>query len=281
LDFIGAEAARTLWQRYGTRHEIVSRRLCATRKAGIVQMLTVVAAFPLRHHGTECDLTNCRIYQIHASPETEAMRSNPFLDLWQFLTELTHAPYAEGVFAYGFVVLFFGLLAAAAVIARANWREDPSQRTSVHLVTCVVRVLIGCMWFKACLSKLPLPASEGLRYWTEQMAQYAAFGLHRELVTSVYLPYLNIIGPIVFLAELSFAVSLILGFGVPFFGLLATLFSVHLWLGLYLQPGEWPWAYISLAVVHLQFIVSSAGRSLGLDALFHRHDVTGFARAFG
>jgi uncharacterized membrane protein YphA (DoxX/SURF4 family) len=209
------------------------------------------------------------------------MRTNPFLDTWLFIVSLTDVPYAEGAFKYIFVVLFLGLLAAAALIALANWRVDPTQRSRAHVAMCACRVLIGCMWFQGCLWKLPLPIADGFRYWTEQMAQYAAFGFHRALVTNVYLPYLNVINPLVFLVELSFAISLILGLAVPFFAVLATLFSLHLWLGLYQHPGEWPWSYIFLAVIHVQFVVCAAGRSLGLDAYLHRRDITGFARAFG
>jgi uncharacterized membrane protein YphA (DoxX/SURF4 family) len=207
------------------------------------------------------------------------MRTNPFLDVWAFIVELSNGP--DSPFKYAFVILFLGLLGAAAAIAVANWLEDPAQRTGAHVVICGCRVLVGCMWFQGCLWKLPLPVTDGFRHWTEQMAQYAAFGFHRALVTDVYLPYLSFISPIVFVAELSFAISLILGFGVRFFAVLAALFSLHLWLGLYLAPGEWPWSYVLLAVIHVQFVVSSAGRSLGLDTLLHRHDVTGFARAFG
>jgi hypothetical protein len=209
------------------------------------------------------------------------MRTNPFFDAWLFIVGLTDVPHTDGIFKHTFVILFLGLLGAAALIAFINWREDPAQRTGAHIAIGVSRVLIGCMWFQGCLWKLPLPIADGFRYWTEQMAQYAAFGFHRALVTDVYLPYLKIINPLVFLAELSFAISLILGLGVPVFALLAALFSLHLWLGLYLHPGEWPWSYIVLAVVHIQFVVCAAGRSLGLDAYLHRRDITGFARAFG
>jgi uncharacterized membrane protein YphA (DoxX/SURF4 family) len=209
------------------------------------------------------------------------MRTNPFLDAWLFIVGLTEVPHADGIFKYTLVILFLGLLGAAALIAFINWREDPAQHTGAHIAIGLSRVLIGCMWFQSSLWKLPLPIADGFRYWTEQMAQYAAFGFHRALVTDVYLPYLKIINPLVFLAELSFAISLILGLGVPVFALLAALFSLHLWLGLYLHPGEWPWSYIVLAVVHIQFVVCAAGRSLGLDAYLHRRDITGFARAFG
>lgn len=48
--------------------------------------------------------------------------------------------------------------------------------------------------------------------------------------------------PLVFFIELSFAVSLMLGFAVRFFALIATAYSLHLWHGLYLNPAEWPWS---------------------------------------
>ena len=198
------------------------------------------------------------------------MRTNPFLDAWLFIIGSTDDHEKLGTFGYVFVVLFLALLVASLWIAWANWREDATQRTGVHVTTWFCRVLIGCMWFQGCLWKLPLPISEGFQYWTGQMAENAAFEFHRTLVTSVYLPYLYIIQPIVFLAEISFATSLILGLGVRLFALLATAFALHLWLGLYLHPNEWPWNYIFLAVIMALFVAHAAGRSLGADALLRR-----------
>jgi len=87
----------------------------------------------------------------------------------------------------------------------------------------------------------------------------------------------------VFLAELTFAVSLILGFGVRLVSSLAIVFVLHLWLGIYApgNPAEWPWSYLFLAIVMLMFALDAAGRSLGLDAWLRRNvpvvrDGTGF-----
>jgi uncharacterized membrane protein YphA (DoxX/SURF4 family) len=123
------------------------------------------------------------------------------------------------------------------------------------------------------LWKLPLPASEGLRYWVEQMSERAAFAPHRELVRDVYLPHLDVLGPIIFLAELAFAVSLILGLGARLVSTLAIVYVLHLWLGIYrpASPAEWPWSYIFLAMVMLFFALYAAGRSLGLDAWLRRN----------
>jgi uncharacterized membrane protein YphA (DoxX/SURF4 family) len=104
------------------------------------------------------------------------------------------------------------------------------------------------------------------------MANRAAFAFHRELVRQVYIPYLYLFNPIIFLAELTFAVSLMLGLGVRLVSTLAIVFVLHLWLGIY-QPGnpaEWPWSYIFLAIVMFMFALDAAGRSLGLDAWLRR-----------
>jgi uncharacterized membrane protein YphA (DoxX/SURF4 family) len=211
------------------------------------------------------------------------MPRNPFTDIWQFLTGATSDQLNLGSWRYLLMALFLALVAASVTIAVRNWREDPTQRTGTHLGTWIARVLIGCMWFEAMIWKLPLPASAGLTYWTEQMGTRAAFELHREFVTGFLIPNLHLFGPLVFLAELTFAVSMILGLGVRFAGVIAIVFVLHLWIGIYLpgDPAEWSWSYIFLAMLMFLFALNAAGRSLGLDAWLRRHvpavrDGTGF-----
>jgi uncharacterized membrane protein YphA (DoxX/SURF4 family) len=201
------------------------------------------------------------------------MPKNPFTDVWQFLTGQTEDYLALGGWRFLVVALFFALVATSVVAAVRNWKEDPAQRTAVHAGTWVARVLIGCMWFEGMLWKLPLPVGSGLQFWTEQMATRAAFAFHRAFVTDVVLPNLRLLGPIVFLAELTFAASLILGLGVRLASSLAILFVLQLWLGIYIPgaPAEWSWSYIFLVLVLFLFVLHGAGRSLGLDAWLRRH----------
>ena len=198
------------------------------------------------------------------------MRTNPFYDTWLFLIGSTDDHQKLGAFKHSIVALFLLLIVASAWIAWTNWRDDPAQRNGRDLTMGVCRVLIGGMWFQGCLWKLPFPMSGGFQYWTGEMAEHAAFAFHRALVTDVYLPYLVVIQPLVFLAELAFGASLILGFGVRLFAFLALFHTLHLWLGLYRHPQEWPWEFIFLAVVMVLFVVDAAGRSLGADALLRR-----------
>jgi len=200
------------------------------------------------------------------------MPKNPITDIWQFLTAATPDHLELGSWRFVLGVLFATLLLASVVVGWRNWSTDPEQRTGRHFGTWLVRTLIGCMWFEGMLWKLPLPASPGLQYWTEQMVSRAAFDLHRELVRDVLLPHLGLIGPFVFLAELTFATSMMLGIGVRLIGALAILFVANLWLGIYRpgDPAEWPWSYVFLMMLMFLFSLYSAGRSLGLDALLRR-----------
>ena len=197
---------------------------------------------------------------------------NPLSDIWDFLIANTDDHNALGHWKYLLLVLFWALIIVGIAVAVRNWRADPSQRSGRNVAIMGLRLLIGGMWFQGMLWKLPLPVGGGLRFWTEQMATRAAFELHREFVTGVLLPYLHLFGPLVFLAELSFAVSLILGFAVRFAGVLAILFVLHLWLGIYRpgDPAEWTWSYLFLAFLMFFMVLDRAGRSLGVDALLHR-----------
>ena len=201
------------------------------------------------------------------------MPENPFTDAWQFLTAATGDYMALGYWRFLILALFWGLFVAGIVIAVINWSEDPKQRSGYHIGLWAVRVLIGCMWFQGMLWKLPLPLSDGLQYWTQQEATRAAFAFHREFVKEFLLPHLTLFGPIVFLAELTFATSMILGVAVRVVGILSVLFVAQLWLGIYLpgDPAEWPWSYMFLMMLMFLFSLLAAGRSLGLDAWLRRN----------
>ena len=201
------------------------------------------------------------------------MPKNPFTDAWQFLTATTGDYMALGGWRFLILALFWALFLGSVAIAIRNWNEDPEQRSARHIGIWIVRVLIGCMWFEGMLWKLPLPASDGLSYWTTQMGTRAAFEFHRNFVTGFLLPNLYLFGPVVFLAELTFAASMILGFAVRIISVLAIAFVLNLWLGIYLpgNPAEWPWSYIFLAMLMFLFSLNAAGRSLGLDAWLRRH----------
>ena len=198
------------------------------------------------------------------------MPTNPFSDVRHFLTATTNDYLHQGNWRYLILALFWALLLVSIAMAVRNWREDPTQRTARHLGIWLVRVLIGCMWFQGMLWKLPLPVSDGLQYWTEQESTSAAFEFHRTFLKDVVLPHMTIFGPIVFLAELVFAASMLLGLAVRLVSVLAFIYVLQLWLGLYGNASEWPWTYMFLALLMFLFALEGAGRSLGFDAWLRR-----------
>jgi uncharacterized membrane protein YphA (DoxX/SURF4 family) len=201
------------------------------------------------------------------------MPNNPINDAFLFFTGATDDYLALGPWRFLLVALYWALLLGGIYFAVRNWQEDPAQRTGTHLGTAIVRIMIGTMWFEGMLWKLPLPLSSGLAYWTQQEATRAAFEIHREFVTGFLLPNLRVLGPFVFLTELMFSVSLILGFAVRFVGVIGIFFVLQLWLGIYRpgDPAEWPWSYLFLASLMFLFSLYAAGRSLGLDAWLRRN----------
>ena len=204
------------------------------------------------------------------------MRTNPFYDAWLFLIGSTGEHQGSGV-GWLLTLLFLLLLVASIWIAIRNWQHDSAQQTKDHLAIWFVRVMIGAMWYQGSLWKLPLPVSGGFKFWTESITYNAAFDIHKWIATNIFLPNLALIDPLVYLTELSLAVAFILGFLVRPMAIIGMLFVAHLWLGLYRHPDEWPWTYVFLIFVQAFFLLTNAGKSLGLDGLLSRKPVGPFA----
>ncbi|WP_336485961.1 DoxX family protein [Methylobacterium nigriterrae] len=201
------------------------------------------------------------------------MRTDPINDLLTFLQAAQGDQVGLGAARWVMMALFAILVLASLLIAAREWAADPAQRTGRDLGLFVIRVLIGCMWFQNLFWKMPLFSTEnGLYFWTSEEVKSAAFQVHRDLIQNWVLPVPNFLfaDVLVFLTELAFAVSLMLGLGVRLVGVVGVLFVAQLWLGLYQHPQEWPWTYVFLAALMAMFALVAAGRSLGLDGALRR-----------
>ena len=187
------------------------------------------------------------------------MRPDPLTDALSFLT------------AGNWTTLVFWLLlvgsAAAAVLA---WRADPAQRSVRNLATCLLRIIIGAMWWQQSLWKIPPHYDWGLIHWMQEMVEHASTQLQSGLVRDFVLPNIAVFGPLVYAVEVAIAASLILGLLTRLSSVLGALMAINLWLGLYSAPGEWPWTYMFLVVLELLYLLNPPGRSLGFDALLWR-----------
>ena len=198
------------------------------------------------------------------------MRTNPFYDSALFLIGETPDHDSLGVAKYLLVALYAALLIGGIVIAARNWSRDPTQRTARNAWIWLFRTLVGTMWFQGSLWKLPLPVSGGFQYWTQQLVDNSWIPAHAALVKDVLLPNIAILDPLVWLTETGMAACLILGLAVPVASLVAVLFTINLWIGLYHNDAEWPWEYAFIVFTHGFFMLDHAGRSLGLDAILVR-----------
>jgi uncharacterized membrane protein YphA (DoxX/SURF4 family) len=187
------------------------------------------------------------------------MRQNPFTDA---LAALADTDFPKPLFW----LLLFGCATAAVLV----WRRDPAQRSIEHIGRCLLRVIVGTMWWQQSLWKVPPHYDWGLIHWMQEMVERGSIQLQSDLVRDLVLPNIRIFGPLVYAIEVAIAVSLILGLATRLGALLGALMSINLWLGLYNAPGEWPWTYMFLVVIQLVYLIDPPGRSLGVDALVWR-----------
>lgn len=192
---------------------------------------------------------------------------NPITDTLHFLIGDTGDYNHLSPLKYVSVLFYLLLLAGGLVVAWRCWAEDPTQRTGRNLAVMAMRIVLGGLWFQGTIWKLPLPVSAGFTYWLTLEGKFAAIGLQAAVVRDVLVPHIALLQTPVYLLEVAFTASLTLGLAVRLFGVIAVLFTLQLWLGLYNDPTEWPWTYIGIAFSCGMFAAFAAGRCLGLDHL--------------
>jgi uncharacterized membrane protein YphA (DoxX/SURF4 family) len=192
------------------------------------------------------------------------MRTNWIVDTFKYM-------FSGG----GWTTIVFDLLFLAGIgIAVWVYRRSPGQRTLLNVWTWLARMVIGAMWWQQVIWKAP-PDFSGLHFWTEQMVQFSSTDLQRSFVQNVILAHFSFFAPQVFLVEVVISVALLLGFWSRFGSILGAAMALNLSQGLYRSPAEWPWQYVFLIIVMVQFSLVPPGRSLGLDVLLAERDKRG------
>jgi hypothetical protein len=207
------------------------------------------------------------------------MPANPFADTISFLIGTAHDYNPFGAVRYVSVVFYLLVIGGSFYVAYRNWQADPAQRTAKHVFIWLMRLTAAGMWYQGTLWKLPLPVSDAFMFWTGALAKYTSFAPHAYLVKTLFLPYIFLLQPVIYLVEIFFTLTLSLGIFVRLAGLIAVVFTAHLWIGLYNDPTEWPWTYIAIIIAHGMFVASEAGRSLGMDHLLRRTPPAFLARS--
>ena len=164
------------------------------------------------------------------------------------------------------LALWWAMILGGLGIAVWVWRSNASQRSLTNILILGSRMVAGAMWYLGTLWKLPLPVSDGFKFWMDSTVKFSSFQFHADIM-QVFTDHIAVVQPLVFLLETFFAFSLMFGFMVRVSSLLAALFTFNLLIGLYNDPTEWAWTYIAIIYGHVMFFATQAGRNLGLDYL--------------
>ena len=203
---------------------------------------------------------------------------NPLNDLAAFLTGTAADYEALGAARYVVLVVFYALVFASLTLLVVNLRDDRGQRSGRLLWLWFVRVVVGCLWFKAMLWTLPFGTDNGLHAWAAQVPDRAALPQVAGFASETLLPHFGLWNPLAFLVGFGVAAALILGLFVRIAGLFSLVMAAMLWLGLYgaptgdaaAQPSVGPWSFALLALLGGTLAVLAAGRALGADAWIRR-----------
>ncbi len=158
-------------------------------------------------------------------------------------------------------------------------------------------LVIGYLWFTQTLWKLPwnnfgnvgeranglvvntnltaqqpgpfVDSGGGLYHWMVQEAIYGNKVVpgYGDLIKNLVLPNWQVVGWLTFLLEAAIALLLIFGLFSRLGGFLSLLQAANLYIGLSQHPQEWPWTYGMLLTLGFIFMLTGAGRVLGLDQL--------------
>jgi len=135
----------------------------------------------------------------------------------------------------------------------------------------LARLLYGYLWWQQSAWKVPSDdfgrkSGGGLWYWVQQEIQHPTVNAYRDFLVNVMIPNWTFFGWMTLITETSIAVSLILGLFTRLGSLVAIGMAANITIGILGVPHEWGWTYVMLIMLPALFLLTDAGRSLGLDS---------------
>jgi uncharacterized membrane protein YphA (DoxX/SURF4 family) len=136
----------------------------------------------------------------------------------------------------------------------------------------LARILYGVLWWQQ--SKWKVPSDDfgrtsggGLWYWVQQEIKHPAVPAYREFLVNVMIPNWTFFGWMTLITETFIGVTLILGLCTRLGSLVAIGMALNITVGIIGVPHEWVWTYVMLVMLPVVFLLTDAGRSVGLDSL--------------
>jgi len=134
----------------------------------------------------------------------------------------------------------------------------------------LARILYGVLWWQQ--SKWKVPSDDfgrksggGLWYWVQQEIQHPTVTAYRDFLVNVMIPNWTLFGWMTLITETFIGVTLILGLFTRLGSLVAIGMAANITIGILGVPHEWGWTYTMLIMLPALFLLTDAGRSLGLD----------------
>ena len=161
---------------------------------------------------------------------------------------------------------------AAARALTAGKRRDRKEVRIIRklqiVALTVVRIGLGIFWLWQQTWKPP-PAfgcpTEGFCYWLDQEIQHPLIPLYADFLRTVVRPQAYVFGWITLLTETAIGLSFLLGALTRLGGLVGTLWSLNLLVGLIRVPGEEAWYYIGMVLVNCLYLVVGGSSQLSVD----------------
>jgi len=135
----------------------------------------------------------------------------------------------------------------------------------------MARILYGVLWWQQSRWKVPSDdfgrtSGGGLWYWVHQEIQYPTVQAYRAFLTDVMIPHWTLFGYLTLATETFIAITLILGLFTRLGALVAVGMAANITVGILSVPHEWGWTYVMLLMLGALFLLTGAGRVLGVDA---------------
>jgi thiosulfate dehydrogenase [quinone] large subunit len=133
------------------------------------------------------------------------------------------------------------------------------------------RILYGVLWWQQSRWKVPSDdfgrkSGGGLWYWVHQEIQYPTVAAYKDFLVNVMVPNWTFFGYMTLFTETFIAVTLFLGLFTRLGAFVALGMAANITVGILNVPHEWGWTYTMLIMFAGLFLLTGAGRSVGLDA---------------
>jgi len=134
----------------------------------------------------------------------------------------------------------------------------------------LARILYGYLWWQQSGWKVPSDdfgriSGGGLWYWVHQEIQYPTVPAFKDFLVNVMIPHWTFFGWVTLITETFIGVTLMLGLFSRLGALVAIGMAANITIGILSVPHEWGWTYTMLIMLPALFLLTDAGRSVGVD----------------